>query len=287
MSIKLSDAFKVALAGGMGYHDILKDSIFEIYTGTQPTTANDAPTGTKLVTISASSVALTPEVRAAMTVDLAGITTGETVTSIKIGGIEILGSTITYATSAANTASLTAAAINSYRSFPDFNAVYTSGTSFVVYAPKGSGATLNGLSITVAGTAAAAGHITINSEAANADPDTLAVTFGGVATGSTVGVAGSNGLTYVFPVDTNIITKTGTWSGTATASGNAGWGRFVCRNRKTGAADSGAADASAVDMRMDCAVGTSSATAEAVVASIVVAAGATQTVNTFSLTIGG
>lgn len=286
MALRFSDGFLTALAGGQGYYDILRNCIFEAYSGTQPTSANMAPTGTKLFTATLAKGTLTPETRAAMTVSLAGITTAETVTSLLIGGVEILGSTITYATSSDATAAAMAAQINAYRSNPDYNAVYTSGSSFVVYAPKNTGTSLNGLAITVAGTAAAAGHITINSEAAGTNPDTLSATFGGVATGSTPGVVAVNGLELTFPTSA-VLSKSGTWQGTAVASGTAAWGRFVCRNRLTGGADSGALDALAVDMRMDVAIGTSAATAEAVVASLVVDSGADQTINSFALTIGG
>lgn len=291
MSLKLSDGFKAALAGGMGYYDILKNGVVEMYTGAQPTTANDAPTGTKLATITLASGAYTPETRGTATIALTGITTAETITSITVGGLEILGSTVTYATSADATASALAAAINANRGgLLGFKAVYTSGDSFILYAPKNSGIQLNTSTLVASGTAIAAQHFYSGGvQSAASSPHTYSSgngRFASGAGGNTAGVAATNGLTFTFP-STNVLSLSGVWSGLGTAAGTVGWARVVCRNRNTGAADSGAADASYLDMRLDCTVGTSAATAEMVVPSLTVSVGATQTINSFALTIGG
>lgn len=290
MALRFSNASKAAIAGGLGYYDLFKDCTFQIYSGTQPTTAEAAPTGTLLATITNAKGTLTPETRALALFDLTGVTTAETVTSITVNGIEILGATVTYATSATATALLLADAINAYRSLPDFNAV-ASGAAVTVYAPKNAGTAYNNATIIATGTAVwngAASHFTSGAVAADATPYTWSSgngRFGSGAGGNTAGVAAVNGLPFTFPADTYILSKSGTWQGTAVASGTAGWGRFIFRNRKTGAADSGALDASSLDMRCDVAVGTSSATAEAVVDSLSITATADQTVNLFALTI--
>lgn len=290
MTLRLSDGFKTALAGGLGYYDLLRDSVFQIYSGTQPASANDAPTGTLLATITDTKGVLTAETRAIALLSFTGTTGVETLTSLTVNGIEILNGTTTFG-GAITTATLFAAAvadsINLKRSHPDFNAI-ASGETVTVYAPKNSGAAYNNAAIIATGTCVDA-HLTSGAEAAAASPHTFVGNgrFGSGAGGNTAGIAAINGLKFIFPADTNILSKSGTWSGTAVASGTAGWGRFVCRNRKTGAADSGAVDASKLDMRVDCAVGTSAATAEAVVASLVVASGADQTVNSAAFTIGG
>lgn len=292
MAIRLSDGFKTALAGGLGYYDLLRDSVFQIYEGTQPANANAAPSGTLLATVTDTSGTLTAETRAIALISLTGVTTAETITSISINGIEVLGATVTYATSATATAVLLADAINSYRSQPDFNAI-ASSESVTIYAPKNTGIAYNNATIIAAGTAVwngAASHFTSGAVAANATPYTWSSgngRFGSGAGGNTAGVAAVNGLKFTFPADTNILSKSGTWTGDAVADGTAGWGRFVCRNRKTGAADSGAVDATKSDMRMDVTVGTSAAVAEAVVRSLEVGAGGEQRVNSFALTIGG
>jgi hypothetical protein len=286
MTIRFSDGFLNALAGGMGYHDILKGCEADVYSGAQVSSANAAPTGTKLFTTTLASVALTPEIRAAMTINPSGMTTAKLITSLKIAGIQILGSTFTKTASHSADAVTLAGIINGYRQTLKVTAV-VSGNNVIVYAPKNSGTLLNGTAITV--TCNETGVLVIDAETVDsATEHTLAYTFGGgVGAGSTVGVAVAAGLTFTEPEGTKILSKSGTWTGLGLADGTAGWMRFRCRNRLTGAADSGALDAAYADMRMDCAVGTSSATAEAVVGSLLVESGATQTIRSFALTIGG
>lgn len=265
MALRLSDGFTAALNTDKSYYDILSNSVFEIYTGTQPSTANAAPTGTKLCTVTLASATYVPEVRATAVIALAG--GPGTIDTITCGGVTLLpAATVSGTTAVAGAAAV--AAINAYRNPLGITAVYTTDT-ITLYAPKNSGATMNGMAVTC-------GTTTITNAINGASADTLLN-----------GAACTTGLTFTYPQDTKVLSMSGAWSGVAVDSGTAGWGRFICRNRKTGAADSGVLDSSLLDMRMDVTVGTSSAVAEAVVASLTVAVGATQTVNSFALTIGG
>lgn len=74
------------------------------------------------------------------------------VSSITADGIEILGAAVDWTTSNSATASAVVDQINSYISSPDYSAVL-SGSSIVIYAPVGSGASYNGITcaVTVAG----------------------------------------------------------------------------------------------------------------------------------------
>lgn len=74
------------------------------------------------------------------------------ITSIKVNGVEILGATITWATSHSNFAALLAAQINAYTSSPEYTAT-SAGAVVYIAAAAGTGAAVNGyvVNITVAG----------------------------------------------------------------------------------------------------------------------------------------
>jgi hypothetical protein len=78
---------------------------------------------------------------------------GNTVSNVKIDGIDLMSGSVAWTTSNANTASLVAAAINSHASSPDYTAAAV-GPTVTITAAAGVGATGNGLvlSVTVGGT---------------------------------------------------------------------------------------------------------------------------------------
>jgi hypothetical protein len=55
MAIRISSGMRTALAGTAGIKDILEGGVMDIYTGSQPTSADYVETGTKLVRLSSTS----------------------------------------------------------------------------------------------------------------------------------------------------------------------------------------------------------------------------------------
>ena len=87
----LSDGFAKALSDGVSPYDILSGSYFECYTGSMPSTtdANSAPTGTKLFTATLGGVSHVAETRAAMIIDMTGVTDTYTKTALCCGCHEL------------------------------------------------------------------------------------------------------------------------------------------------------------------------------------------------------
>ena len=285
MAIRFSDAATALMAGDSGLRRALSNASITFFTGSQPTSANDSYGSSQpIISFTLSDLQQTQEVRATAQFDVAGITGVETITSITIGGYEILGSTITYATSDTNTATLIANQINKYNGVIDFNAT-ASTTVVTVTAPRNSGIQLNNATIVATGTGVwngASSHFKSNGVAATATPNTYNAgngRFGSGAGGATAGVAAANGLTFDVPVDnpTNSsfdLSKPAseTWSGSngygpATAATTtvysgivngttytAGWGRILCS-----AGDDGSSATSGATgyIRVDFSVGTS------------------------------
>lgn len=60
MTVRLSTGLRNLLAGTTGFSAAFANGCIEIYTGTQPATADSAPTGTLLGTVTLNSGAFTP-----------------------------------------------------------------------------------------------------------------------------------------------------------------------------------------------------------------------------------
>lgn len=265
-TLVLSDGFVKAQAGGMSVYDILEGGYCEVYTGSMPSTvdANSAPTGTKLFTATVSGTAFVAEIRATAAILFTG--TVGTVSAVTVAGVNILPSTATFATTLAALATDVALRINSARNQFGVTAA-ASGDTCTIYAPKGSAALWNGIAVTCT----SAGGITNTINGAGAD------TF-------LSGAADTAGLTFTYPATTHVVAGTGTWQdSSADSSGTAGWARFICGHRYTGAGDSGASDVNGEFMRLDCDIATSGATMT--VANTSVAAGAPQVITSFALTV--
>ncbi len=95
MTIRESTALRNHLLSGGSFRSAFDGGTLEIYSGAQPATADLAPTGTKLVTITYASGARTNEVQAQGTVTFSGTVVGATCTGITVNSIEIMGSTFT------------------------------------------------------------------------------------------------------------------------------------------------------------------------------------------------
>lgn len=285
MSLKFSQGVVNSLAVGNGWGDIIKNGVCVVYSGNQPQTADLAATaGTELVRFTTGSATITPETRAAFKVTLTGATGN--VTALTVGGVSIVDLSVlpAFTTVSALVTSMISA-INSTWSYPDYYAIasgttvgsVTYGTtdtaSFWVIAPKNSGASLNALTISC----------TVASGSAPSINGGSSTTVGG--TGAIAGVAATNGLSMTYPATSGTITKSGTWSGTSSAGGTAGWFRIICTpNYDTGLSNlSTVSDDARLIMRIDGTIGTSGA--DMLVTSTLIAQNISQSVSSFSLTV--
>jgi hypothetical protein len=301
MALTISTGFRNNLAWGLGWGAILKGGVIDVYTGSKPTTANDAKNGTKLFRVTLAAAALTAETRAACRAVVSA--DAGTINSITIGGVTIatginlIDSAVTCGTDAAASMALIVAAINARYSYPDFWAVasgttvggttYGIGTTgeFFIIAPKNSGTVFNENNITFETTTT---QITLNGGSAGTDrTGSFALGTGTGHSGNTAipGVAMANGLTVAYPAAIGVISKEATaWQGVGLATDTAGWFRFICNpglDDGTGALSGTQADA--LICRMDGTVGTSGS--NLIVSSTAVTTGATQTISAFILTI--
>ena len=277
MALRFSTGFVNGLVGGVGYYELMNGGKVEVYTGTQPSTADTSPSGTLLFTGTLSSGTHTVEVKATCVINFTGF--GGSITAFKIGSVPIINTTVDTGTSVANAANNLATGINSYYSYPDYFAVSDGVSAVTIYAPKGSGTALNSLPVNVTFTTAT---MTCNGVSVSTGVDTTTTAlFGSGSGGSAAGVAAVNGVTFTYPPTSGTLAKSGTWTGTAVATGTAGWFRFKGGNYRTNAADSDATDTTTYLIRMDGSIGTSGT--DMTVANTSITSGASQTINTFSL----
>lgn len=218
----------------------------QVRTGSQVVTADTAVSGTLLCTYTLASGARTAETLPAASVTLASGGSGS-VTSITIGGYEILGATVAFNGTLAQTATDVATQINKYcsRGFAEVTAAAVS-TKVTITATRASG-NITGATVATCST----------------------ITTTDVAMGTEIaGVTPVNGLGFGTSA-LGILSKDGVWSGVAAATGTAGWYRLV-----GSVTDAGGLSATAI--RMDGSCGTSGADLNMATTSIVVA-------NTYSI----
>lgn len=198
MTIRFSTGVRNGLAQGFGFAGLFNDGCISIYSGSQPSTADTAPTGTLLGTISISSGAITKETQASGTITLTGGSTS--VTAVTVGTFNIIpDGAVLYDTSTTITATALAAAINR-------NGIYsaTSSGAVVTIKPRpGVGAAHNGYVVSSTGSVTA--------------------TYGNMAGG----VTAVNGL-KLSDVVVGVVSKpaSAVWSFAGVAAGTAGWFRF-------------------------------------------------------------
>lgn len=253
MTLRLSTALRDFINNHGSVKDALHDGEIKIYTGSQPASADTAPSGTLLCTITAASAARTAEVQATGTITLSG--GSGNVSAITVDGVEILGSTVAFDTDLTTTAAAVAAQINKYRSVPNYTAT-SSGAVVTVIAPRGMGALANTFVI-----------------------DSTSATLGSVDVAMSGGVTAANGLRFGVSTDGVLIKDASqVWSGVNAASGTAGWFRF------TGSvADSGATDSADAQVRLDGAISTSGSQLN--MSSTSLTSAATTTLSSFPITL--
>ena len=266
MSLSFSPAAQNYIATQGSWKSLLDNGHILIYSGTKPATADLAVTGTLLATITSNAGTKTNEVKGTGVLTISGATTGS-IDTCTLMGIDILGGAVTH-TGDVNTMA-TAVALKINRN-PANNLVVASSTGasgvITLTALPGFGATMNSGTLTFTATTTTAA--------------VTSTTFGSGTGGGVAGVAAVNGLRLDYNAVAGVFTKdtTQTWSGTAAATGTAGWFRYV-----GSVVDAGALDSSAAFLRMDGSIATSGADMN--MSSTSVTSGALQTLSTFSFTI--
>lgn len=251
MTMRLSTGLAKFLVEGGCLKQALGGGKIKIYSGSQPSSADDAPTGTLLVTITDASGAHTSETQATGSVQLTGGASGS-VDDVTVAGNSILDAAVAFDTDLNTTATNLAAAINSSMKNLDYEASASTDT-VTLTAKRGRGAGDNSRAIVSSTT-------TITSTDVNFASGVWAV----------------NGLKFEDATSNALAIRTGqTWSGVAGADGTAGWFRF-----EGPVADSGAADTSEIEIRMDGTVQTSGGQLN--MTSTTMSISATQTVTSFA-----
>ena len=255
MTFRFSIAARNFAAQHGSYKKAFQGGKLLIYSGAQPASADAAPTGTLLCTITKASAAHTAEVLATGTVTLATGAAGS-VDTVTVNSVNILtNGAVPFNTSLTQTAADVATAINLSESYPEYTAT-SSGAVVTITAARGSGTAPNGFVV-------------------SATLTTITATYTNMAGG----VAAVNGLSFGSAAAGVLAKKAGeAWSGVNAATGTAGWFRFV-----GAVADSGAADATESQIRMDGAIATSGSQLN--MSSTSLSASATTTIDSFSLTL--
>lgn len=252
MTVRISTALRNFIAQGGSYVSAFQNGRLEIYSGSQPATADTAVSGTLLCTITKSSGAHTPEVQALGSLTLAGAS--GSINTVTVDGFDIIDEAVAFDTSLTITAENLAAAINRSQKIPNYTAT-SSGAVVTIIAPLGMGAAANTLAVAYTAT-------TMTATEANMSGGVTAVN------GLRYGIAASG---VVAKMDTQ------TWSGVNAASGTAGWYRMY-----GAVSDGGAADSAATYLREDGAISTSGSQLN--MASTTLTAAATTTIDSWSRT---
>lgn len=255
MALRLSKALRNFMAEDGPIKKALSNCVLKSYTGAQPANAEAAPTGTLLVTYSLAGGALTREVQSSGSVALTGGGAGS-VNTLTVNGLEIMGSATNFNTSLTQTATDIVTKINNNPKNYLFQASNVAGTSatITIKAKPGLGALPNAWVVA-----------------------STVTTITKTDTNMSGGVDAVNGLNWGDSAAGIMVKETGTWQGTAAATGTAGWGRF-----EASVTDAGGVDASESIIRMDVAIATSGAELNMGSTSIVIAT--VQTVSAFSIT---
>ena len=247
MTLRFSTGLRNNLCGNKGFASTFAKGSINIYSGSQPASADAAVTGTLLGTVPLSSGALTQEVRANATITVSGAS--GSINTVTVGGLNIIpDGTVPFNTDAATTATDLCNASNRNGLFD----ATVAGAVVTVLAPRGSGTTYNAVALATTVTTLSA---------------TSSGNFGS-------GAAAVNGLTFAAPAS-GAVSKSGTWSFNGIAVGTAGWFRLVASS-----ADGGGA--STTLERLDGSIAVSGADMN--LSNIAITIGAPNTIDTFTYT---
>jgi len=257
MAIKVSTGAANRIADRAGYRSVVTNGRLQLYSGIQPTNADTASNGTLLCTVTNAAGTFTAETVPVWTLTLSGAS--GSLDSVKIGGVELISTPISFTTDLTTTANAVAAAITNGYTIVDY--VATSNAAVVyISGPAGSGTSLN--------TAVCAATST-----------TLGATVSNGGLPTTAGVAAVNGLTFTFPASSGVFTKNGTWSGLGVAAGTAGWFRYLCDG-----ADAGTG-ASTSYARLDGSITVAGGSGDATIDNTTISIGQQVTVTSFSMSV--
>lgn len=263
MSKRISTAFANFLADGGSWAAGLSGGRIKVYSGSQPASANDAPTGTLLAVFTKDGGNYTAGVQATATITLSG--SAGSVSSVTVGGMKLMESSISYTTDLTTTAGLLAAEINLRKLAHGFTAT-SSGAIVTLLARKNSGDNLNGMTVAVT---AATLTATINGGSST--------TLGGA--GATAGVDAVNGLSFLAATGGLLKKASENWQALGLVDGIAGWMRF----EGSGNDDQSSDAITQKFIRFDCSIGTTGADINVTNANV--ATGATQTFGKFELQV--
>jgi len=255
MALRLSDALRNFIHSEGSLKQAISGGKLKIYTGAQPASANDAVSGSLLVTFTASGGAHTQEVRSSGTFKLSSGSSGS-VDTVTVNSIDILGGAVAYNTSLTQTAADVATQINRNPKNLLFNAA-GSGQDVIITARPGLG--------TLPNTWVVNGTTTTLVEGTHVDMAS--------------GVNSANGL-QCDDAASGVLAKLAsqTWQGTAVLGGTAGWWRFEASED-----DPETTDSAARYLRLDGNCGTSGANMN--MATTTIANGAVQTLSAFQITL--
>lgn len=256
MTLRISTGLSNGILHEGSLRDLLQNGELQIYSGSQPAGADSATSGTLLATITDNGGARTAETIATGSVELTAGSAGS-VDDLTVDGVSIIDAAVPFNTSLTQTATDLATAINEGLTSPDYRAS-AAGAIVTISARRGSGASPNAFVVA----------------------STL-TTMTATDTDMAGGVDAANGLKFGSPAARTISKASGqTWSGTAVATGTAGWFRIV-----GSVADGSGADSSEVEIRVDGAIATSGA--ELNLPSTAIASGAVQSITSLQFTMPG
>lgn len=256
MTLRYSTAARNHMAQYGGLKDAFQNGKIEIYSGSQPSSADAAVTGTLLCTVTAASGTHTPETLSSGTVTLTGGSSGS-VDQVAVNSVNLLSAAVPFNTSLTQTAADVAAAINANaQNSPVKYKASSSGAVITIKALPGTGTTPNGYTVVSTVT-------------------TITKTDGNMAGG----VAPVNGLKWGAAAAGAIAKLASqTWSGVNGNSGTAGWYRAY-----GSVSDAGGLDTTETYIREDGAIATSGAQLN--LSSVSLTNGATTTISTWTRTL--
>ena len=253
MTIRFSTGVRNALAQNAGVARIFNRGSIQIYSGSQPATADAAVTGTLLGTVTTASGALTAETIPTGSVTLTGGASGS-INTLTVGGLNIIpDGAVNFNTSLNQTASDLTDAINRNGMFR----ATVAGAVVTIFPWGGSGTSFNGAVVTATLTTVTATYVNISG-----------------------GVAPVNGLLFGQP-SVGVVGKAPgqVWSFNGVAVGTAGWFRLIASAADAGGLVSGAP----WPLRIDGSIATSGGDLN--LSNIAIAVNTPATVDTFNFTV--
>lgn len=267
MALRRSTGLINELARGFGVRELLRDGRVYVYSGSQPASADTAPSGTLLCTFTLLGGTYSAATRADVELTLAG--SAGSLDTVKVGGtaFNLLSAAVPFNTSLSQTAIDVAANINARQNYLNISAAANTPAvgDVMLYCPYWMGAGANGLTVTTTSTT-----LTVDIDNAGSPGTSEAGVFAG-------GVDAANGLNFLETVSLGAINKELTvWQGSGVVAGTAGWFRYVAG----GSTVDGTAN---TDVRFDGTVATSGG--DMTISSTAIASGAVYTISTGVITV--